>query len=66
MRAQAERELGAGDAKSSLQLLNKLVARHPDEYALHYQRARVSEWAGDLATAERDLLWLVAHRKEAP
>lgn len=66
MRAQAERELGASDAKASLQLLNKLVARHPDEYALHYQRARVSEWAGDLATAERDLFWLIAHRKEAP
>lgn len=66
MRAQASRELGAGDAKSSLLLLNKLVARHPDEYALRLQRARVSEWAGDLGTAERDLLWLVAHRREAP
>jgi hypothetical protein len=66
MRAQAERELGAGDAKASLALLNKLVARHPNEYGLRYQRARVSEWAGDLGTAERDLLWLVAHRKDAP
>lgn len=66
MRDQAQRELAATDAKSSLQILHKLVARHPDEYGLHYQRARVSEWAGDLDTAERDLLWLVAHRREAP
>lgn len=66
MRDQAHRELAATDAKSSLHLLTKLVARHPDEYGLRYQRARVAEWAGDLDTAERDLLWLVAHRREAP
>jgi hypothetical protein len=66
MRDQAQRELAATDAKSSLQLLNKLVAKHPDEYGLHLQRARVSEWAGDLDTTQRDLLWLIAHRREAP
>lgn len=66
MRDQAQRELAAADAKSSLLLLNKLVARHPDEYGLRYQRARVAEWAGDLDTAERDLMWLVGHRREAP
>jgi len=63
-RDQVGRELGAADPKAALQLLNRLLARHPDDYNLHYQRARVAEWAGDLDTTERDLLWLVSHTKE--
>jgi hypothetical protein len=65
IREQVTRELAANDAKASLALLNKLVAKHPDEYALRYQRARVAEWAGNLDIAEADLMWLVAHRRGA-
>lgn len=66
MREQVQRELAAGDPRASLQLLDKLVARHPDEYGLRLLRARVAEWAGDLDTSVLDLQWLIAHRQEAP
>ncbi len=66
MRDQVQRELAGADPKAALLLLRKLVTRHPDDYALHLQRARVAEWAGDLDTAVYDLQWLVAHRREAP
>jgi polysaccharide biosynthesis protein PelB len=66
LREQTQRELAVTDLRAALELLNRLVARHPNEYALRVQRARVAEWAHDLDTAEKDLLWLVAHRNEAP
>jgi polysaccharide biosynthesis protein PelB len=62
LRDQTQRELAVTDVHAALELLNRLVARHPNEYALRLQRARVAEWARDLDTAEKDLLWLVAHK----
>jgi polysaccharide biosynthesis protein PelB len=64
MRAQVTRELGMADPKAAMILLNKLVAHHPDDYDLRVLRVRTAEWAGDLDTAERDLIWLVAHTRK--
>lgn len=59
-RAQAKRELGAGDPKSALAIVKQLLARR-DDCALHEAAARISEWTNDQDTALDHWLWVADH-----
>ena len=58
LRDQAKRELAAGDSKAALVIVEGLLAKHPNECALHEARAILSEWAGNADAALDEWLWL--------
>lgn len=58
-KAQVRRELEAGDAAGALALLRQLLAREPNDAALHEATARVAEWAGQPQVALTQWLWLI-------
>lgn len=60
-RAQAKRELGAGDPKAALALVRVLLARRPEDCALQEAAARISEWVSDTDAALQHWLWLADH-----
>jgi tetratricopeptide (TPR) repeat protein len=62
VRAQADRELAAGDPRASLVLIKKLVARHPEDVRLRILEARVAEWSGDLELALADWMWIARQK----
>ena len=61
VRAQVSRELGAGDPRSALVLLKKLVKVHPTDRGLRLMTAKVAEWSGDPQTALEQWMFLVSH-----
>jgi len=69
VRAQVGRELGAGDPRTALVLLKRLVRQHPNDGAVRLTTARVAEWAGEPQTALEQWMFLVstghAQRAEA-
>ena len=61
VRAQVRRELGAGDPRSALVLLERLVKQHPRDRELRLMTARVAEWSGAPQTALEQWMFLVAN-----
>jgi predicted Zn-dependent protease len=54
-------ELAAGDVRAAVPLLQRLVARRPDDVRLHQAQARIAEWAGRPDLALGAWLWLLGH-----
>lgn len=59
-RAQVTRELHAGEPRSALVLLKRLVKQHPRERELRLTTARVAEWSGEPQTALEQWMFLVS------
>jgi len=61
VREQVRRELGAGDPRSALVLLEKLVKKHPRDGELRLSTARAAEWSGAPQIALEQWMFLVAN-----
>ncbi len=59
IKKQVRLELAAGDPRSALPLVTRLVARHSTDVRWREVEARVAEWAGSPALALSDWLWLI-------
>jgi len=59
IKKQVRLELAAGDPRSALPLVTRLVAQHPTDVRWREVEARVAEWAGSPALALDDWLWLI-------
>ncbi len=64
LRAQAKRELAAGDSKAALVIIEGLLVTHPSDCRLHEARAILSEWVGNADPALEEWLWLADHACE--
>lgn len=60
VRAQVARELGAGDPRSALALLEELVKKQPNDRELRRTMARVAEWCGEPKIALEQWMFLVS------